>query len=235
MHFKRLGSRHNYKEIEISSCVFGFNVIICKTCLKHIQTLTHKCNIITEEHFEAIWSHTMYLCGIHNFAKCVHRKGVTSFYAMIPNWLRPVFHVRDFFGAESHDHQRAIYCHFDEHLYHAKVYHVIQVRPVFHECAETRTETQKMMCLLRIYFCSRKRVHENDPCQLFRFDFSARWNVRVSACMETGFMRVSTPVNFHLSETSTRAHMVGNNEYNYTNTFPTRKDEWFRSNKRHSY
>ena len=41
--------------------------------------------------------------------------------------LRPVFHVRDLFGAESHDHQRAIYCHFHEHLNHAKVYHVIQV------------------------------------------------------------------------------------------------------------
>ena len=79
--------------------------------------------------------------------------------------LRPVFHVRDFFGAESHDHQRAIYCHFHEHLNHAKVYHVIQV------------------------------------------------------------MRVSTHVNFHSSETSTRAHMVGNNEYNDTNTFPTRKVE----------
>ena len=26
------------------------------------------------------------------------------------------FHVRDFFGAESYDHQRAIYCHFHEHL-----------------------------------------------------------------------------------------------------------------------
>ena len=69
---------------EIPYCVFGFNEIICKTGLKHIQTLTHKCNIIKEEHFEAIWSHTMYLCGIHNFAKCVHRKGVTSFYAMTP-------------------------------------------------------------------------------------------------------------------------------------------------------
>ena len=48
------------------------------------------------------------------------------------------------------------------------------VRPVFHECAETRAETQKMMCLLRIYFCSRKRVHGNDPYYLFRFEFSAR-------------------------------------------------------------
>ena len=27
----------------------------------------------------------------------------------------------------AHDHQRAIYCHFNEHLNHAKVYHVIQV------------------------------------------------------------------------------------------------------------
>ena len=79
--------------------------------------------------------------------------------------VRPVFHVRDFFGAESHDHQRAIYCHFHEHLNHAKVYHVIQV------------------------------------------------------------VRVSTPVNFHSSETSTRVHMVENNEYNNTNTFPTRKVE----------
>ena len=79
--------------------------------------------------------------------------------------IRPVFHVRDFFGAESHGHQRAIYCHFHEHLNQAKVYHVIQV------------------------------------------------------------MMVSTPVNFHSSETSTRAHMVGNNEYNNTNTFPTRKVE----------
>ena len=89
--------------------------------------------------------------------------------------LRPVFHVRDFFGAESHDHQCAIYCHFHEHLNHAKVYHVIQV------------------------------------------------------------VRVSKPVNFHSSETRTRAHMVWNNEYNNTNTLPTRNVEWFRSNKRHSF
>ena len=84
VHFKRLGSRHIHQEIEIPYCVFRFNEIICKTGLKHIQTLTHKCNIIKEEHFEALWSHTMYLCGIYNFAKCVHQKGVTSFYAMIP-------------------------------------------------------------------------------------------------------------------------------------------------------
>ena len=84
VHFKRLGSRHIHKEIELPYCVFGFNEIICKTCLKPIQTLTHKCNIIKEEHFVAIWSQTMYLCGIHNFVKCVHRKGVTSFYAMTP-------------------------------------------------------------------------------------------------------------------------------------------------------
>ena len=34
VHFKRLGSRHIHKEIEISLCVFGFNVIICETGLK---------------------------------------------------------------------------------------------------------------------------------------------------------------------------------------------------------
>ena len=33
-HFKRLGSRHIHKEIEISYCVFGFNEIICETGLK---------------------------------------------------------------------------------------------------------------------------------------------------------------------------------------------------------
>ena len=54
VHFKRLGSRHIHKEIEIPCCVFGFNVIICRTGLKHIQALTHKCNIIKEEHFKAI-------------------------------------------------------------------------------------------------------------------------------------------------------------------------------------
>ena len=27
----------------------------------------------------------MYLCGIHNFANCVHRKGVTTLYAMTQN------------------------------------------------------------------------------------------------------------------------------------------------------
>ena len=54
VHFKRLGSRHIHKEIEISQCVFGFIDVICKTDLKHIQTLTHNCNIINEEHFEAI-------------------------------------------------------------------------------------------------------------------------------------------------------------------------------------
>ena len=54
VHFKRLGSRHIHKEIEIPYCVFGFNEIICKTGLKHIQTLTHKCNIMKEKHFEAI-------------------------------------------------------------------------------------------------------------------------------------------------------------------------------------
>ena len=54
VHFKRLGSRHIYKEIEIPYCVFGFNGITCKTGLKHIQTLTHKCNIVKEKHFEAI-------------------------------------------------------------------------------------------------------------------------------------------------------------------------------------
>ena len=29
----------------------------------------------------------MYLCGIHNFANCVHRKGVISFYAMTPSYI----------------------------------------------------------------------------------------------------------------------------------------------------
>ena len=48
-------------------------------------------------------------------------------------------------------------------------------------------------------------------------------------------VRVSTPVNFHSSETGTRAHMVRNKEYNNTNTFPTGKVEWFRSNKRHRH
>ena len=51
VHFKRLGSRHIHKEIEISECVFGFNEILCETGL--IQTLTHNCNI-KEELFEAI-------------------------------------------------------------------------------------------------------------------------------------------------------------------------------------
>ena len=54
VHFKRLVSRHIRKEIKIPYCVFGFNEIICKTGLKHIQTLTHKYNIIKEEHSEAI-------------------------------------------------------------------------------------------------------------------------------------------------------------------------------------
>ena len=31
----------------------------------------------------------MYICGIHNFANCVHRKGVTLFYAMTPIYLTP--------------------------------------------------------------------------------------------------------------------------------------------------
>ena len=48
------------------------------------------------------------------------------------------------------------------------------IRPVFHECAETRVETPKMMCLLRIYFCSRKRLHGNDPYHLLGLEFSAR-------------------------------------------------------------
>ena len=39
---------------------------------------------------------------------------------------------------------------------------------VFHECAETRAETLTMMGLLEIDFCSRKRVHGNDPHHLFR-------------------------------------------------------------------
>ena len=34
VHFKRLGSRHIHKEIEISQCVFGFNEKICETGLK---------------------------------------------------------------------------------------------------------------------------------------------------------------------------------------------------------
>ena len=54
MYFKHLGSRYIHKEIELSYFVLGFNEIICKTGLKPIQTLTHKCNIIKEEHFEAI-------------------------------------------------------------------------------------------------------------------------------------------------------------------------------------
>ena len=83
MNFKCLGSRHIHKEIEIRWCVFRINEIIWKTGLKSIQTLTHKCNIIKEENFEAIWSQFMYLCGIHNLANCVHQKGVT-FYAMTP-------------------------------------------------------------------------------------------------------------------------------------------------------
>ena len=37
VHFKRLGSRHIHKEIEIPYCVFRFNEIICKTGLKHIS------------------------------------------------------------------------------------------------------------------------------------------------------------------------------------------------------
>ena len=89
----------------------------------------------------------------------------TQGYHTIHSVNMPVFHVRNFFGAESHDHQRAIYCHFHEHLNHAKLYHVIQI------------------------------------------------------------VRVSTPVNFHSSETSMRAHIDGNNEYNNTNTSPTRKVE----------
>ena len=63
---------------------------------------------------------------------------------------------------------------------------VFNIRPVFHECAETHAETPKMMCLLTIYFCSIKHVHGNDPYHLFRFEISARWNVRVSAYMENG-------------------------------------------------
>ena len=34
VHFKRLGSRHIHKEIDISQCVFGFSEIICETGLK---------------------------------------------------------------------------------------------------------------------------------------------------------------------------------------------------------
>ena len=34
MHFKREGSRHIHKEIEISLCVFGFNEILCETGLE---------------------------------------------------------------------------------------------------------------------------------------------------------------------------------------------------------
>ena len=52
-HFKRLCSRHIHKEIEISYCVFGFNEIICETGLKP-NSDTQNCNIISEEHFEAI-------------------------------------------------------------------------------------------------------------------------------------------------------------------------------------
>ena len=48
VHFKRLGSRHIHKEIEIPLYVFGIDEIISKTGLKPIQTLTHKCNIINE-------------------------------------------------------------------------------------------------------------------------------------------------------------------------------------------
>ena len=46
-----------------------------KTGLKPIATLSHKCNIINEEHFEAIWNQTMYLCGVHNFEKLRASKG----------------------------------------------------------------------------------------------------------------------------------------------------------------
>ena len=41
VNFKRLGSRHIHKEIEIPYCVFGFNEIICKTGLnifRHLHT-----------------------------------------------------------------------------------------------------------------------------------------------------------------------------------------------------
>ena len=34
VHFKRLGSRHIHKEIEIYQCAFGFNEILCETGLK---------------------------------------------------------------------------------------------------------------------------------------------------------------------------------------------------------
>ena len=33
----------------------------------------------------------MYLCGIHNFSNCVHREGVTSFYAMTLNLTYPSY------------------------------------------------------------------------------------------------------------------------------------------------
>ena len=50
----------------------------------------------------------------HNMDKRIH--AIESTQAKTQNDIRPVFHVRDFFGAESHDHQRAIHCHFNEHL-----------------------------------------------------------------------------------------------------------------------
>ena len=38
----------------VRACVFRLDEIVCKRGLKPIQTLTHKCNIIKEERFEAI-------------------------------------------------------------------------------------------------------------------------------------------------------------------------------------
>ena len=51
--FKRLGSRHIYKEINSQKVTTGVDKILCKTDLKHIQILAYKYNTFNDVHFEA--------------------------------------------------------------------------------------------------------------------------------------------------------------------------------------
>ena len=53
MHFKRLGSRHIHKEINLQKSVNGMNRILCKTDLILFRRHAYKCNTFSVVDFEA--------------------------------------------------------------------------------------------------------------------------------------------------------------------------------------
>ena len=59
--------------------------------MKHIQGITHKCNIFNGDivNFEVFWSLPLYLGSMHIFACCMFRKGVTFSPTVLSIWTDP--------------------------------------------------------------------------------------------------------------------------------------------------